>query len=159
MFLEAGELTQAFEAFAVKFSDIKERHRVLYGTSPLESIQVSREASIRRLRQVLLNLTLRLRERYAMEGDREEILMRLLADVIGPLRASASVLLSLRDGRHRQPKAALEEFCHEERWRKSLDELSALHRGEALPSGATRTLFGDVVEILGNLNASAHALS
>src|SRR5262249_24489083 len=63
MFVEGGELAHAFEAFAVKFSDIKERHRVLYGSSPLESIQISREASIRRLRQVLLNLTLRLRER------------------------------------------------------------------------------------------------
>src|SRR5262249_4959942 len=71
MFLDTREVPHAFEAFAVKFSDIKERHRVLYGQSPLDSIEISRDAAIRRLRQVLLNLTLRLRERYAMEGDYE----------------------------------------------------------------------------------------
>src|ERR1700738_2580478 len=64
MFLESAELPGAMEAFAVKFSDIKARHRVLCGSSPLESLQISPEATVRRLRQVLLNLTLRLRERY-----------------------------------------------------------------------------------------------
>ncbi len=159
MLLQSSELAHAFEAFAVKFTDIRERHRVLYGTSPFESLQISREAGIRRLRQVILNLKLRLRERYAMNGDREESLTRLLADITGPLRASASVLLTLRDGRHLQPKAALEELCSEEHWHDCLVALSAVHRGEPLRSGSVRTLFGDVVEILESLDAAAHALS
>ena len=159
MFLDSREVANAFEAFAVKFTDIKERHRVLYGQSPLESIQISREAAVRRLRQVLLNLTLRLRERYAMDGDREESLARALADVTGPLRASASVLLSLRDGGSRTPKAALEEFCAGDDWRKSLAGLSAVHRGESLPPGEVRTLFDDVTRLVATLDAVAHVLS
>jgi hypothetical protein len=78
---------------------------------------------------------------------------------VGPLRASASVILSLKDGRHRQPKAALEEFCSEERWRESLEELSAMRQGQSLRPGAVRQLFGDVMKILENLDAAAHGLS
>jgi hypothetical protein len=159
MFLESTELAHAFEAFAVKFSDIKERHRVLFGQSPLESMQISRDAAVRRLRQVLLNLTLRLRERYAMEGDHEESLADTLADATGPLRASASVLLSLRDGRNRPPKAALEEFCAGDEWRECLEGLSTVHRGEQLRAGTIRKLFGDVIRLLISLDAAAYALS
>src|SRR5690242_15666015 len=36
MFLERAEVASAAEAFAVKFMDIKARHRVLYGKSPLD---------------------------------------------------------------------------------------------------------------------------
>src|SRR5262249_35121023 len=107
----------------------------------------------------LLNLTLRLRERYAMEGDHEESLTRLLADTTGPLRASAAVLLGLRDGGHRQPKAALEEFCADPRWRECLDALSAIHRGEPVSRGAVLRVFSDVMTILGRLDAAAHMLS
>jgi predicted nucleotidyltransferase len=159
MFLESAELEHALEAFAVKFTDIKERHRVLFGRSPFESIQVGRDATIRRLRQVLLNLTLRLRERYAVDGDHEEILAGVLADVTGPLRASAAVLMSLRDGHNRQPKAALEEFCAGDRWRECLAGLSAVHRGEQLRPGAVRTLLGDVIKLLTSLDEAAYALS
>lgn len=156
MFLDSREVANAFEAFAVKFTDIKERHRVLFGQSPLESIQIGREAAVRRLRQVLLNLTLRLRERYAMDGDREESLARALADVTGPLRASVAVLLSLRDGRSRTPKAALEEFCAGGEWRECLTGLSAVHRGESLPPGVVRTVFSDVIRLLAMLDAAVH---
>lgn len=159
MFLGSGELAHAFEAFAVKFTDIKERHRVLFGRSPLESVPISREAAVRRLRQVLLNLTLRLRERYAMEGDREESLADILADTTGPLRASAAVLLSLRDGHNRPPKAALEEFCAGAEWRECLEGLSTVHRGEQLRAGATRKLFGEVIRLLESLDTAAYALT
>jgi predicted nucleotidyltransferase len=168
MFLEAVELPHAFEAFAVKFSDIKDRHRVLYGRSMFDSIEISREAALRRLRQVLLNLTLRLRERYAIEGDHEEALARVIADTTGPLRASAAVLLALRDGKHRQPKVALEEFCSkgvagvvggvDGGWDRCLVDLSTVHRGERLPGGATRALFADVIRVLMKLDAAAHSL-
>ena len=87
MFVEKAELPRAMEAFAVKFTDIKARHRVLYGSSPLESVEITREATVRRVRQVLLNLTLRLREQYVIDGEHEERLARIVADVTGPVRA------------------------------------------------------------------------
>jgi predicted nucleotidyltransferase len=159
MFLETSELAHAFEAFAVKFTDIKERHRILFGRSPLDSVEISRDAAVRRLRQVLLNLTLRLRERYAMDGDQEETLAQVLADATGPLRASAAVLLSLRDGQIRAPKAALEEFCAGGNWQDCLNGLSAVHRGEPLRPGAIRTVFSDVLRLLASLDEAVYALS
>jgi hypothetical protein len=159
MFLESAELPGAMEAFAVKFSDIKARHRVLWGSSPLESLQISPEATVRRLRQVLLNLTLRLRERYVVDGDHEERLAQLLADATGPIRAGAATLVALRDGRHLAPKAALEELFAGSEWVESLRGLSAVHRDEHLPAGATRRLLGDSLRLLESLSTIANALS
>jgi hypothetical protein len=158
MFLQKSELAHAMEAFAVKFTDIKARHRVLYGNSPLDSVEISRDAAIRRVRQVLLNLTLRLRERYAIDGEYEERLARSLADITGPVRASAAALISLRDGRNLAPKAALEELFAGGEWDPTLQGISAIHRGEHLPPGATRRLFGDVLRLLVALDAAAYAL-
>ena len=158
MFLDKSELAHAMEAFAVKFTDIKARHRVLYGKSPLESVKISRDAAIRRVRQVLLNLTLRLRERYVIDGEHEERLARFLADVTGPVRASAAALIALKDGRVLAPKTALEELVAGGEWDQTLQGISSVHRGEHLPPGATRQLFGDVLRLLVALDATAYAL-
>ena len=66
MFLVEDELPRAAEAFAVKFADLLRRRRVVFGTDVLAGLTVPREAQIRRLRQVLLNLKLRLRWFYAL---------------------------------------------------------------------------------------------
>jgi predicted nucleotidyltransferase len=158
MFLQKAELANAMEAFAVKFTDIKARHRVLYGKSPLESLEITREATVRRVRQVLLNLTLRLRERYVIDGDHEERLARILADVVGPIRASAATLIGLKDGRTLAPKAALEELFAGGSWGECLSGLSAIHRDEHLPAGGTCRLLGDVLRLLAELDATAHVL-
>jgi hypothetical protein len=160
MFLERTELANAAEAFAVKFMDIKARHRVLYGKSPLDSFEITRDAALRRVRQVLLNLTVRLRERYVIEGNHEERLARILADITGPIRASAATLIALRDGRTLAPKAALEEiFAGDGSWGSCLNGLSAVHRDEHLPPGATRHLFGEVLRLLTALDAIAYSVS
>lgn len=158
MFLDKSELAHAMEAFAVKFTDIKARHRVLYGQSPLESVEISRDAAIRRVRQVLLNLTLRLRERYVLDGEHEERLARILADITGPVRASAAALIALRDARTLAPKAALEDLVGGGEWDSTLQGISAVHRGEHLPPEETRRLFGDVMRLLVALDATAYAL-
>jgi predicted nucleotidyltransferase len=64
MFLLESELHPVMQAFAVKFADILRRRRVLYGNDPFEGISISRGDAIVRLKQTLLNLTLRLREAY-----------------------------------------------------------------------------------------------
>jgi hypothetical protein len=160
MFLENSELANAMEAFAVKFTDIKARHRVLYGKSPLDSFEITRDATLRRVRQVLLNLTVRLRERYVIDGDHEERLARILAEITGPIRASAATLIALRDGRTLAPKAALEAiFAADGSWDACLSGLSAVHRDEHLAPGATRQLFGDVLRLLIALDSIAYSLS
>jgi predicted nucleotidyltransferase len=159
LFLEGAEFADACEAFAMKFADIKVRHRVLLGANPFAAVEIPRQAEIRRLRQVLLNLKLRLRERYVLDGNRAEQLAAALADMTGPIRVAAATLLALRDGRERPPKAALEEFCAEPRWGAFLDGLSAVHRGDALASERIRTLVADVWNVLAALGTAAAALA
>ena len=110
MFLLEGELPAAMEAFAVKFSDILHRHRVLYGSDLFASVTVSDAALLRRLRQVLLNLQIRLRERYVLVSLREEQLGRVIADAAPPLRASAASILQLEGNPAPSPKKALERL-------------------------------------------------
>jgi predicted nucleotidyltransferase len=107
MFLEQDEIGLAAQAFAVKFTDILFRHRVLLGEDAFAGLKISREATLNRLRQVLVNLTLRLRERYALIGVRAEQVNLLVADVSGPIRACAAVILGLEGCRVSSPKEAL----------------------------------------------------
>jgi predicted nucleotidyltransferase len=154
LMLEAAEFVDACEAFAMKFADIKVRHRVLYGENPFAAIVISRQAELRRLRQVLLNLKLRLRERYTLDGDRPERVARALADMTGPIRVAAATLLALRDGVERAPQPALQEFCAEPRWAACLGGLSTVHRGEVLGDEQLRALVADVWDLLAALAAA-----
>jgi predicted nucleotidyltransferase len=107
MFLLESELRPALKAFAVKFGDILRRRRVLYGDDPFAGLSVSREDSIFRLKQTLLNLTLRMREMYVARGYREEQLAAVIADMAGPLRSCAATLLELEGKPAQSPKEAL----------------------------------------------------
>lgn len=95
MFLLAGEIEAAAEAFGVKFNDILHRHRVLCGADPFARLRIDRDAMKQRLRQVLLNLILRLRNEYVVGGSREEQIVRIVNDAVGPLRAAAATLLEI----------------------------------------------------------------
>lgn len=111
MFLLRDELKPASQAFAVKFADITRRRLVLYGDDPFASLAVSREDAIFRLKQTLLNLTLRLRETYIARSLREEQLAVVIADTAGPLRSCASTLLELEGNPASSPKEALEQIA------------------------------------------------
>jgi predicted nucleotidyltransferase len=109
MFLLESEVRPATEAFAVKFGDIARRRLVLYGDDPFASVSVARDDAIFRLKQTLLNLTLRMREAYIARSLREEQLAALIADVAGPLRSCAATLLGLESAPAASPKEALEQ--------------------------------------------------
>lgn len=113
MFLLADEIALASEAFAVKFADIQRRRRVLYGPDPFEGTVPSRAAELARLRQVVLNLELRLRQRYALVSLRAEQAAAAVADAAGPLRAVAAALLELRGTPAAHPKEALQRLVAE----------------------------------------------
>lgn len=110
MWLLESEIPHAAEAFAVKFADIHRRRRVLWGIDPFESLSVPRALAVARLRQVLMNLVLRLRASYALQSQHEERLVMLLADVAGPLRASAAEILELEGSVRPAPREALEQI-------------------------------------------------
>ena len=107
LWLLEGEVSAAAEAFAVKFTDIVRRHRVLHGPDPFAALVVSRQATVARLRQVLLNQLLRLRASFAVDGGREERLALRIADAAGPLRVSAAEILELEGGPVLPPRDAL----------------------------------------------------
>ena len=111
MFLLQDELKPASQAFAVKFGDIARRRLVLYGDDPFAALSVSREDAISRLKQTLLNLTLRLRETYIARSLREEQVATVIAETAGPLRSCASTLLELEGNGATSPKEALERIA------------------------------------------------
>ena len=84
------EIAAAVEAFAVKYFDILHRRRVLHGSDPFDSLTISDEALRRRVSQVLLNLTLRLRQSLLLHNDASRT--HALVDAVGPLRATAVAL-------------------------------------------------------------------
>jgi len=108
MFLLENELAAAVESFAVKFGDVLHRRRVLFGSDPFTTLRPTRAAEMARLRQVLLNLTVRLRQQYLLRSLRDEQAVRLVAETAGPLRACAASLLELRGTPAPSPKEALD---------------------------------------------------
>jgi len=138
MFLLEAELPAAMEAFAVKFADILARHRVLHGRDPFAAITVPDAALLRRLKQVLLNQQIRLRERYVLLSLREEQLGRVIADAAPPLRAGAASLLQLEGNPAPSPKKALQRVVEELNDPALGDVLAAISRvrsGERLEPG------------------------
>ncbi|MCE9638212.1 MAG: nucleotidyltransferase domain-containing protein [Planctomycetes bacterium] len=105
MILLKSEVRDAVREFAAKFADVLRRRRVVFGSDPFDGIQIPRDVEVRRLRQSLLNLVLRLRERAVVAPD--DRTAALLADNAGPLRAAAAALVVLEGGPPLPPKDAL----------------------------------------------------
>jgi predicted nucleotidyltransferase len=80
MLLLESELEPAAAAFAIKFTDIRRRRRVLSGDDPFDRLIIPRDAIKGRLLQVLLNLKLRMRERLVSQSAWDEQLARTLAN-------------------------------------------------------------------------------
>lgn len=145
MFVLTSELPYAAEAFAEKFSDIARRRKVLHGSDVFAGLHISREATIARLKQVLLNLIMRTRRSYLERSLREEQLVRLIADEAGPLRSAAATLLDLEGRSADSPKQALIDFAdsvEKDRFAPALSALSDAREKQLLPAGrGAPTLF------------------
>jgi len=89
MFILEAEVPLAAEAFAVKFSDIETRHEVLFGNDYFSDLDIPIDALKFRVRQVVANQVLRLREAYVLNSQQDEELSRIIAGVAGPLRSAA----------------------------------------------------------------------
>ena len=139
MFLLAAEIAAAAECFAQKFADILRRRRVLFGADPFAGLAVPRDAEIFRLRQVLLNMTLRVRQAYTERAGRGDQIARLAAEMVGTLRTCASALLELETGEYHRPKEALARVAqaagHPE-WEQALAHISAIRERAAVPAEA-----------------------
>lgn len=161
MWLLESEIAAAVEAFSVKFADIVRRHRVLHGTDPFQGLTVPRHAAIARLRQVLLNLVLRLRASYAVDSRREERLTVLLAETAGPLRASAAEILELETGTRLPPREALEQIARDlpgDAWPEVLDAVRRARQDSVLPAGTSASLLVKTIDLAYHLLRRAMAL-
>jgi predicted nucleotidyltransferase len=153
MFLLGSEVADATEVFAVKFADIARRHRVLYGEDLFAGLTATRGSRILRLRQVLLNLILRLRERYAFTSLREEQLALVVAEAAGAMRAAAATILELTGAPVPGPREALVRVAQDlgGRWDQALEHMSTARETRQLPAGtASPTLLAliDLAEAL-----------
>ena len=163
MFLLDSELRPAAEAFALKFADIVRRRRVLYGDDPFVGISISRGDSIVRLKQTLLNLTLRLREAYVARGLREEQLVATIADAAGPLRSCAASLLELEGRPAGSPKEALRQVAASlpdgASQAEEVSRISAARQERTLPPGVAAPTLFQLIELARSMRTRAEALS
>ena len=161
MFLLESEVHSAVELFAQKFSDIHRRHRVLYGPDPFASVSPPRGAIILRVRQVLLNLSLRLREAFIERGLTPERLSTVIADAAGPLRSCAATVLELEGQPAPHPKEVLVNLVSslgEPGWDEVLANISAVRERAILsPDIADATLLR-LIDLAARLRARVETL-
>lgn len=159
-FVLVSELPLFAEAFAVKFDDIQRRHRILHGEDLLAGLSPSREARVQRLRQVVLNLMLRLRERYASLSLRDEQLVSVVVDLAGPLRSIAATLLELEgtpaaDGREALRQVVLRELPSSE---FLLEKITEARSSNALPPGSAGPLVLHLMSLVEKIQARSVGL-
>lgn len=138
MFVLESELATAAEVFAVKFGDIARRCRVLFGELPDALRSVSPQAQKQQLRQLLMNLTFRLRQAYVVTSLREEQLAVTIAETAGPLRSAAATLLELEGRPAASPKQSLETVARSldgGDWSDTLRRISEARETRGLPPG------------------------
>ncbi|MET3131412.1 hypothetical protein AAKU55_001674 [Oxalobacteraceae bacterium GrIS 1.11] len=161
MFLLEAELGAAAEAFAGKFAEIIGRHRVLYGADPFSHLRGARAAILHRLKQVLLNQQLRMRERYVMLSLHEEQLVATIADASAPLRAAAASLAELE---HMPPllgKQALDAFVDAlgaAELKTALRHMSAARETAQLTPGLALPTYLALMRITGHLLERVNAI-
>ena len=162
MFLLDSEIASAVELFAEKFSDILRRRRVLYGPDPFAGISIPRGVEIWRLKQVLLNLTLRLREAYVGNGSTPERVSGLIADFAGPIRSCAAALSQLEGKQARHPKEALAEFVDsldQTDWGNVLSRISETRERALLSADVADATMFRLMELTTLLRMRVEALS
>jgi predicted nucleotidyltransferase len=159
MFVVEAELDELVEAFADKFADVARRRRVLFGADPFAGRMPSRRAQLLRLRQVSLNLVVRMRQRYLLASLREEQALRAVADLSGTLRVVAADLLALAGGPVSSPKDALGHYARELGEVGWLEAVSAARDQQLLVPGEAARVLLRMLELASHLHARTSALS
>lgn len=161
MFLLEDEMASAVDAFAVKFADIMHRRKVLFGEDPFSKLRPHREAEKARLKQVLLNLTLRLRQNYVMHSLRDEQITKTLAETAGPLRACAATLVRLQGGPTEPPKESLERWVTKHgghNWDDIPSNLTRSRHERALSTDVSSATLIKIIEVLRAMQGEVETL-
>lgn len=150
MFVLTEELPAAADAFAVKFQDILTRRVVLLGEDPLRGVTIPRQRIVERLRQDLLDVSIRLRATYVLVSLREEQLARVVAEAAAPLRASAAAIVALDGKPATSPKEALAALAASlpgGPWTDVLAGLSDARDDAKLPPGVGAKLLLRIIDL------------
>jgi predicted nucleotidyltransferase len=161
MLMLEAEIATAAEVFAVKFADIEARRRVLYGPDVFASISIPTGAIRQAIQQSLLNLKIRLRERYALVSLREDRLAVALADSAAPLRTCASALLRLEGRPASSPKEALETLAadlHPNGFPDLLQKITEARTAGKLPAGEAELYFARLIDLTDAIQRRAEQL-
>ena len=155
MLILESELPAAAEAFANKFEDIRRRHVVLAGDDLVNTLTISRDALRRRVRQVLLNQTLRLRDAYAQTNQADAV----IADAAGPLRAAAASILELEGRPASDPKSALATLAADSEFANVLPHISEARERRLLAPGTAANVLFDIARLAQWMHERASVLS
>jgi predicted nucleotidyltransferase len=151
MFVRSDEVDAAAAEFTLKFGDIARRHVVLHGVDIFGGLEIDRELLLRRVRQVLLNLSIRLRERYLSQSLREEQAAQVIAETAGPLRAAAAAVIELEAGVRLAPREALIRIAGELDPKRGFDDLlgaiSTAREQGLLPAGEAAEQLFSLIEL------------
>lgn len=150
MFVLEQELPAATEAFAVKFQDILNRRAVLVGDDPFRGVTITRQRIVERLRQDLLDTSIRLRATYVLVSLREEQLARVIAEAAAPLRAAAAAIAALEGKPAEHPKEALAALAANlpgGPWTDVLGGLSDAREDAKLPPGVGAKLLMRIIDL------------
>jgi predicted nucleotidyltransferase len=161
MWLREDEVAGAAARFASKFADILRRRKVLHGRDPFASLAIPRSRQVERLRTESLNLVLRLRALYASRSLREEQAARAAAEVAGPLRGMAALLLDLEGAPAPDARAALRAVAAAAgpEHAAAVDRLPEARASGVLPPGVAGPTLLRLLETAERIRARAEALA
>ena len=150
MFIRLDEIPAAYRSFAVKFEDIANRRRILVGADPFAGLTMSADDMRRRVREDLLNLTLRLRERNAFHSAASEQFETVIFEASSAVRVAAAAILWLEGGSRLAPREALETLLSagNPEWRKTLETISAVRQEKPVSRLALTIAIGDLGAIV-----------
>jgi predicted nucleotidyltransferase len=157
MILLGDEIPHAATAFAVKFSDIVRRHRVLYGSDPFADLTIARERLIARLQQVLLNMRLRLRSAY-LTRPFDDQLITVIVHAASALRSAAATLHELEGHPRLSPRESLAHVVEElgdPRFTDAVSQISAARESGVLPPDVPRQAVLSLIDLAGALHQRA----
>ncbi|HYO76534.1 MAG TPA: hypothetical protein VE010_08725, partial [Thermoanaerobaculia bacterium] len=134
----------------------------LYGDDVLARLEIPRPALVRRLRQVLLTLTLRLRGSYIEHSLREEQCALTVAESAAPLRTAAASILELEGRGTLAPNVARETLVREladARFAALLPHVSEARERRVLPAGQAAPMLLATLDLARALHERAHRLA
>jgi hypothetical protein len=149
MFIRLDEIPAAYRSFAVKFEDIANRRRILFGDDPFAGIEMSADDMRRRVREDLLNLALRLRERTIFHSAAPEQFEALIFEVSAAVRVAAAAILWLEGAPGLAPREALERLLQsgEKRWLRTARTISEVRQNLAVSRQSMLSAVDDLHDI------------